>query len=555
LEGEEMGLQRLRGPSGFIFILIILFISMFPLNGFSGAIKEEEAVVTTRKPVYGGTYNRGLGHDPVTLDPSNISDIYEEVVRQQIFEGLVQFSDNLMVIPCLAESWESSRNNLRWVFHLKKGATFHNGREIVADDFVYTFTRILNPKTGSNASPLLQKIKGVVEFQEGRTESVEGLKAIDKYTLEIRLAEIHPQFIAVLAMVNLCVVPREEIERSGKNFGLHPVGTGPFCFDYWKRNEEIVLKANEDYHEGRPYLDQIIFKIFSGSSADEMFLSFEQCKLDDSLVPAVRHDEILQNERYQLLKRPSLSIRMLVMNNNYEFLKDRRLRQALNYAIDKETISAEAGKGRLIPATGFIPQGMAGYQPDNINYPYSPEKARELLKEAGYPGGSGLPVLQLWSSVKSKGLLIEDEAIKRYLSAIGVKLNTNYLTDWPAFKRMLEEGKAPMFKSSWAADIPDPDNILSSLFYSKSPYNRSFYRNPKVDALIEKAQNESNYKKRISLYSSIQKMVMDDAPVILLNSLAYERVFQSYVRDFEGKAIGDHYFSLKRVWLDTQPEN
>jgi ABC-type transport system substrate-binding protein len=160
-----------------------------------------------------------------------------------------------------------------------------------------------------------------------------------------------------------------------------------------------------------------------------------------------------------------------------------------------------------------------------------------------------LPSIQFWSSVKSKGLLAEDEAITRYLAEIGVKAEFNYLTDWPKFKKMLQEGKAPIFKYSWQADVPDPDNILSSLFFSRSPTNRAFYNNPRVDDIIERAQNESNYSRRVSLFAEAEDRIMEDAPVILLNYLAYERVFQPYVRNIEGTALGDHYFPLKRVWL------
>ena len=538
----------------FIFIFLIIFglNSLRPHVGFAGTAKEEAVYEKPAEPVFGGTYRRGLGHDPITLDPAKMSDIYEEVVTQQIIEGLVQYSDNLMVIPCLAESWESSRDNRRWVFYLKKGALFHNGREVTAGDFVYTFTRILDPKTESGAASLLSRIQGASEYRKGKADSVEGLRALNRYTLEILLSEPFPQFIAVLAMVNFGVVPKEVVERQEDDFGIHPVGTGPFRFEYWERTREIALKANEEYHEGRPYLNQIIYKIFPGGTSELMFDEFEKGNLEDSLFPVEMRERVLTEGKYRFLRRPALTLRFFIMNNSLEPLTDRRVRQALNYAIDKETITSEVGKGRLIPATGLIPQGMAGYQPDDTNYPYSPDKARELLREAGYPGGKGLPVIQFWSSVKSKALLSEDKAILQYLSAVGVKAEFNYLTDWPAFKEMLQEGKAPVFKYSWEADVPDPDNILSSLFYSESPDNLAFFQNPRVDALIEKAQNEPDYRKRISKYSKIEDIIMEDAPVILLNYRAYERVFQPYVRNFEGKALGDHYFSLKRVWLDRR---
>ncbi|NIQ17344.1 MAG: hypothetical protein GTN43_00815, partial [Candidatus Aenigmarchaeota archaeon] len=252
-------------------------------------------------------------------------------------------------------------------------------------------------------------------------------------------------------MVNFGVVPEEEVESLGNDFGLYPVGTGPFRFERWSRNEEISLTAYEDYHEGRPYLDQIVFKIFPVGSTEQMFSEFEIGNLEDSFFPVDKREAIETENRYQLLRRPSLTIRFFTINNTTEPLVSREIRQALNYAIDKKTISMEVGKGRLIPATGLIPTGMFGHNPENLNFPYSPEKARELLERAGFPEGKGLPVIQFWSSVTSRGPLAEDEAVTKYLSDVGIKANFNYLSDWPAFKKMIENGKAPIFKYSWQA--------------------------------------------------------------------------------------------------------
>ncbi len=522
---------------------------LFTILPCSGGSEKSAEVDSAEAPHFGGVYRRGLGHDPVTLDPAKMSDIYSTTVLQQVVEGLVQFSDNLMIVPCIAKSWKSTRDNLHWVFTLKEGVLFHNGREVTAEDFVYTYTRLLDPGTESRAATLLTSIEGARDFIEGRADRVSGLNATGRYTLEIRLSEPFPPFIAVLAMIDFGVVPREEVEHPEDYFNFHPVGTGPFVFDYWERNREIVLTVNEKYHEGRPYLDQAVFEIFPGVSTDEMFTRFEEGKLEDSLVPAGMREHI--EDKYQLLRRPSLAIRLLIMNNKTPPFDDIRVRRAFNYAVNKIEISEKVGGGKLIPASSLIPKGMAGYQPDDTNYPYDPDRSARLLEEAGYPDGKGLPVIQYWSCVKSKGALAEDEELRKYLEAVGIKISLNYQTEWPEFKKIITEGRAPIFKYSWEADIPDPDNILSSLFFSSSPTNRAFYSNPDVDTLIGKAQKESDYAKRISLYAKAQDRIMEDAPVILLNYLSYQRVFQRYVRGFEGKALGNHYFSLKRVWLDN----
>lgn len=547
-----MRFEHLRKLPLFLIMLFVAAILLFVGIRLTRRVEEKGAEEVAPSPLYGGTYRKGLEGDPALLDPARMTDIFEVAVTQQIFEGLVQYSDNLMVVPCIAEYWESSRDNLHWTFYIKRGVLFHNGREVTADDFVYAFTRILDSKTGSGAASLLSKIEGASAFREGKAGHVEGLKALDRSTLDIRLSESFSQFVAVLAMVNFGVVPKEEVERLGDDFGHYPVGTGPFRFERWDRNREIVLRANEHYHEGRPYLDEAIFRIFPGGSREQMFSEFEEGNLEDSLFPEENREKVLNNPNYLILRRPSLSIRLIIMNNKVEPFINKKVRQAFNYAVDKEELSIEIGKGRFTAANSLIPPGMAGYRPESVNYPYSPEKARELLKEAGYPDGQGLPVIQFWSATKSKTYVEEDEAIGRYLSAIGVKVEFHYETDWPIFKDMMAKGQLPMFRYGWSADVPDPDNIIYSLFHSSSPTNRSFYRNPKIDALIEKAQEERSYEKRISLYSSIQEMIMEDAPIILQSYRIYERVFQPYVRNFKGKALGDHYFSLKQIWLDRE---
>src|SRR5712692_3834729 len=183
--------------------------------------------------VAGGVYRRALGHDPATLDPARISDIYSRSVSQQIFDGLVQFDQTLAIAPALAQFWRASRDGLTWTFMLRKGVQFHHGREVTADDVVYSFTRILDPRTRSGAADLFTSIKGAREFREGRAPSVAGLNALDRHTVQVVLADASVPFVSVLAVGHAKIVPKELVEREGDGFGLNPVGTGPFRFLRW----------------------------------------------------------------------------------------------------------------------------------------------------------------------------------------------------------------------------------------------------------------------------------------------------------------------------------
>jgi oligopeptide transport system substrate-binding protein len=216
--------------------------------------KEQPAEVQDKHPTsmprYGGIYRKRLELEPLTLDPALLTDIYAASVAQQIFDGLVQFDANLNVIPCIAKSWKASYDGLVWTFELRQGVKFHHGREVSADDFVYTFTRLLHPRTASPRAWLFERVQGAKEFLAGTAERVEGLQALDVYTLQITLSHPYAPFISILGMVQAQVVPREEVERLEAAFGRQPVGTGPFRFVNWVAGEQITLEVNEEYFEG-----------------------------------------------------------------------------------------------------------------------------------------------------------------------------------------------------------------------------------------------------------------------------------------------------------------
>lgn len=528
-------------------ILIIFLLVISWTNGFS---QEKSTPGKTEIVKKGGIYRRPLGNDPATLDSTRITDIYGYTVIQQLYDGLIQYDSTLNIMPAIAQSWKGSRDGLTWTFYIRKGVRFHHGREVTADDFVYSFSRILDPKIKSGAAELFEKVKGAKEFREGRTKRVEGLIARDRYTLEITLSEPFSAFISILAMANAKVVPKELISESGDEFGVHPVGTGPFKFVKWEKNKEIILEANPHYYGGEPHLSSIEYKIFPGAPFEKMFEEFEARRLEDSPIPVKNRDEIIKSKKYQIFRRPIMGLRLLGINNNIKPFDDRRIRQALNYAIDQETIAKDIYSGIYVPANGVLPPGMAGYNPKLEGYSYKPEKAKELLRKAGYPGGKGLPIIHIWSSVRHQNVLREDEAIKKYLNDIGLRVEYHYLTDWPAFRKMLSEGLAPVFRLGWFADIPDPDNFLYALFYSGSPTNRANYKNTRVDSLLLKAREETDFMKRMEIYRDIEKRIVEDAPIIPLTFQTYERVFQLYVKNLEVSALGDPYIPMKKIWLE-----
>jgi peptide/nickel transport system substrate-binding protein/oligopeptide transport system substrate-binding protein len=507
--------------------------------------------LTTR---FGGVYRRSLPGNPSSLDPAYATDIYAYTVVNQLFDGLVQFDSHLNPVPAIAGFWEASVDGQVWIFYLRKGVRFHNGREVTAEDFVYSFTRLLDPAVRSPATDSFKYIRGVEAFQAGTTPRVEGLQAPDRYTLRISLKEPYAPFLSALAMSNAKVVPREEVEKLGEQFGRHPVGSGPFAFVRWEQRQEIVLQAYNFYYEGRPFLDQIVFQISTDKQFEEDFATFLKGELEETVVPSSQGEEIRKNPRYRpytYLTKPLLHLLYIGLNTQKAPFTDRKVRQAFNYAINRKAIVEEIRQGVCsVPAKGILPPGMPGYDPDLVGYYYSPRRAKQLLAEAGYPGGKGIPVLELWFSSKEDTVRKELEAYQEDLAELGITVEIHQAADWPTFMAILEEKKPAMFRLAWYSDIPDPDNFFYPLLFSQSKINRTSYRNPEVDRLLEEARGRADYQQRIRLYRDIEQLVLDDAPWISQHHSAFEYLYQPYVQGIETNALGAHYILMKKVWLE-----
>lgn len=522
----------------FFLIPTLIFFSTFNL------LSEEKK---NEPPKIGGIYQRPLEFNPKTLDPTLAVDIHAVTVIQQIFDGLVQFDKGLNVIPAIARSWKVSADGLTYTFFLREGVKFHNGREVVAEDFIYSFTRIVDPKIKSPAAPLLDKVVGFKEFQEGGAPDVKGLRAIDKYTFQIKLSEPYSPFLSILGMNKFKVLPREEVEKPGTDFGKFPIGTGPFKFVSLKEGEEIVLEANSDYFEGRPFLDKIIFKIYHGAPREKILADFKEGKLEESFIPPEAIEEIRNQKQYTFLQKPLLSLRFYGFHLKTKPLDDKKLRKAINLAIDKKFIVSELHKNQFNLARGILPPGMSGYDPQRDPYPYNDTLARKFLQESDYLKRK--TALDIWSASQSEAAQKELNEIKSQLNKIGIETKIQYETSWPNFISLLSNHKAPVFIYAWYGDFPDPDNFLWTLFHSRSKYNYTNYRNPEVDRLLDRARAERDYLKRMEMYRKIEEMILDDAPIVPMVNHLFQMVYQPYIRGIEVSALGGPYIPMKKIWL------
>jgi peptide/nickel transport system substrate-binding protein len=511
----------------------------------------QTATAPERHPV-AGPYRRPLGNEPASLDPARISDIYSRSVSQQIFEGLVRFDQTLTIAPALAEFWRGSRDGRTWTFTLRKGVRFHHGRELTADDVVFSLTRLVDPRTKSTAADLFAAIKGAPEFRDGRAKSIAGLTALNRHTVQIVLDAPFTGFAGVLAVGHANIVPRDLVERDPQGFGMAPVGTGPFRFVRWDRGKEIVLSANRDHYDGSPRVESIVYRIFQGEAADLAYEEFRQGRLEDSPVPVRDYRRAIADGRWVYVKRPLFSVRFYGFNTRTKPLDDRRVRQALIHALNREAIVEDVWYGRFTAARGIVPPGTLGFNPGLAGYRYDPARARALLREAGYPDGRGLAPIDIWSSVKNDNVVREHEAMRAALEDVGVRVRFHYLPDWAHYVRKLAAGECPMFLYAWFADVPDPDNFLGRLFHSKSARNYFGYANRAVDDLLLEARTAMDGARRVALYRQAEMMIMEEAPVLPFFHYTYERLFQPYVKSVEVSGLGDPYIPLRKIWLDRQ---
>ncbi|OCL27555.1 peptide ABC transporter substrate-binding protein [Orenia metallireducens] len=543
-------------------ILLVLALMAFIIVGCGGnqegKVKNDKQAIAeniSEQDKYGGTFQGRLSSDPATLDPAHSTDNQSSRIIYNIFDGLVQFNKDLEVVPAIAKDWKVSEDGLKWTFHLKEGVKFHNGREVKASDVVYSFTRILDPKTKSERTWLFDSIKGAKDFQEGKASNVEGLKAIDEYTVEITLAESFTPFLSVLAMDSAAIVPKEAVEKYGENFAQHPVGAGPFKFVEWQHDNKVVLEKNEEYYvEGRPYLDKAVYRvILEGQSALAEYEQGNIYHMVDDDIPSGQIKRVLNpNGEFNndLIKIPRLVTYYFGFNTQKAPFNNKKVRQALNYAVNKNIIAEVVKNGTVKAAHGILPPGMPGYNPNLEGYPYNIEKAKELLAEAGYP--DGLPGTYELAYNTSKAHQNVAEAVQANLKQIGVNVELINM-DWGTYIDKVDNGGTEIFRLSWGADYPDPDNFLYVLFHSKNAGpggNGAFYKNPEVDRMLDKARSMESGKDRIALYQKIEKQIVEDAPWIPIYYYTTIALVKPFVNNYH--LTGQNPLPLTNVWLNPE---
>ncbi len=444
--GYLAGGQRGREALGWEAILLV-WASLLLSLGF--------ALASHAAPQKGGIYRRALFRLPESLDPAQATSAHAAAVMHQVFDGLVEFDGEQGVRPGLATFWRASKDGRVWTFQLRQGVRFHHGREMTAEDVVYSFTRLLDPKHHSPRYWIFTRVKGAEAFRAGEADHVSGFEILGPYLLRITLAESYAPFIHQLSIMAAKIVPRDEVLRLGDAFGRHPVGTGPFRLMAWDGGGDIRLQAHDAYFGQPPYLDQLLFRIFPKGALHDAFHAFQKGELEETKVPSRERQRLLKEPGHYFVEKPLLATLFLLLDTQAGPLQDPKVRRAINYAIDRKAINTHIRKGRFRTAQGILPFGMPGYNFAMTGYPYDAERALRLLAEAGYPGGKGLRPLELWSNSTSETARAEHAAIKRALERVGLTVHVRTANSWSAYKRDVI-GKRPggMYRYAWYADFP-----------------------------------------------------------------------------------------------------
>ncbi len=507
-------------------------------------------------PKTGGTYRFPLSTDPPTLDPAQITDTTSHSVASEIYNGLVTYDDKLQLVPDLAERWTISEDKRTYTFHLKKGITFHNGRACTAHDFRYTFERVLNPATRSPRTGFIDRLKGAKAYLQGQADRVEGITVVDDHTLQLTLAQPFSLFLHLLTYSSNYVVPKEVVAQYGKDFTSHPVGTGPFRFAAWKHDDHIILDANDAYFKGRPYLDRIHYRILP--EAVTRLEEFKAGNLEHSDIATGQFASIKNDPKLAklIVSYPNLGTYALRFNmEKAPFKGNQKLRQALNYAIDRQAIADIILEGRVVPATGVLPPTMPGYNPQLKGYRYDPQRAQKLLAEAGYPNGQGFPQIDLYFNTNDTHQKIA-ELVQAYLQQLGIQIGLRTL-DWAAYIKLVDDGGTLFHRMGWIADYPDPENFLTVLHHSRNigpAGNSARYSNPDVDALLDRADASDDWAERQRLYQEAERIIVDDAPWLYVYYYSANMLFRPTVKGLRltgmdsELAIGPQPMNL--IWLD-----
>ncbi|MHB0882118.1 ABC transporter substrate-binding protein [Paenibacillus sp. SEL1] len=463
----------------------------------------------------------GRGGDSVALDPAIVTESESLKIGMQVFDTLLEYKENTTEIqPGLAESWEVSPDGLVYTFKLRQGVKFHDGSDFNAEAVVFNFDRWADPKSPYKFEGDSFDYYDSMFGPEG-SRVIKEVKAVDANSVQFTLNKPQAPFLQNIAMPSFSISSPKAIQEKKADFKSNPVGTGPFVFKEWKRNDTITLEKNPNYwKEGQPKLAKIIVRSIPDNTARFNALQNGEIDLMEDLNP----DDAKQldgNSDLVKIERPSFNVAYIGFNLKKKTFNNPKVRQALNHAVNKQAIIDALFAGQAKPAVNPMPPTLWGYNDSIQDYAYDLDKAKSLLAEAGFPNGLPEP-LTFYAMPVSRPYMPDGkkvaEAIQADFEKIGVKVNIQS-PEWATYLDDVKAGeKDDLYMLGWNGDNGDPDNFLYTLLDKDTipGNNRSFYVNEELHKILVKAQVEVDQDKRAEMYKQAQVIIKQDAPWIPL---------------------------------------
>lgn len=461
-----------------------------------------------------GVFRYSIVPNPTTLDPHRVQDGDTIDLLQQVYEGLVGWSEDNRPVGYLAEKWDISADGKTYTFTLKSNAKFHNGKPVTAEDVKWSFERTANPKLASPVSDAyLSDIVGFSDKFAGKAQEVSGVKVVDPQHVSITIKTPNRTFLGKLTYLAAAVVPKDGMPMDAPVTDLKQmVGSGPFTMKSYRPNQLIELEAFKDYHDGAPKLKKI--ERWVVGDAVTRLNKFKNGELDliqleRQDVPALQSDAKFK-EQLKFFGRPS--IYYIGMNQlMYEPFKDKRVRQAIAMAIDKEKIVNELLGGINTVANSIVPPGVpGGDRKDAKSFKFDLARAKSLMAEAGHADGKGMPPLTLTFREDRPDIKIVAEAVAGQLKAIGLDVKLQSM-EWLAYLEKFNAKKQTFYHMRWAADYADAENFLSHMLATWGPENKLGYNSPEFDALCKQADAEPDIDKSLPIYAQAEDVILQDA--------------------------------------------
>lgn len=510
-------------------------------------------------------YRANMGGDPPSLDPNASSWDPSILVISLVFKGLFQFNEDLTLAPAVAKEIPTTANGgisadaKTYTVKLRNDVKWSDGKLVTAKDFEYSVKRMLDPKLAASYASFYHGIAGAEAYNTAlgtktnpknpdaatltKLRDAVAVKATDDATIQFVLSDPRPSFLSLLALHPVVPLRQDIIEAKGDKWASDPanyIGNGPFKMTEYVSKDHITLIPNDTYFGTKPKLTKV--SLFMVEDINANYAAYQNGERDITRVPVpnvpvVLADPSLKNE---VVRAPALATFSIQFNNKMPPFDNPKVRKAFSMAFDRLTYIDKVRRGVGRPAFSWIPPGMPGYQPElGKDWGFDPAKAKQMLADAGYPDGKGLPPVSFQYANSGNNPLTAEFAQAQFKDNLGVDVKLEPM-EGAEFSKLVSSNKHMMGYAGWSADYPDPDNWLPEQFGSKGGNNHTQYSNPKLDELMQKAISEPDPKKRLEMWAEAQKMVVDDLPMMFLFN--DERFIQ----------VKPYVKGLKLTGIDTQ---